>query len=130
MACWIGPSTCPGALISVSQLSATAFSQLSRNTLNSRSLSSPVREQPAIFDAEHADRNAALLDEVEHLRVRHAFVEAALEVGAAQLHRVEAAFLCGFKRLAERRGVDRPHVQREAAEFRSHSLLLSFVFRM
>src|SRR6185437_4934935 len=47
MASLIGPLTWPGALISVSQPSATAFSQDSLNTLSSRLLSSPVaKSQP------------------------------------------------------------------------------------
>ena len=65
----------------------------------------------------------ALLDEVDHLRVGHALIETALEVGAAQFDRVEAAALRRVERLGERRGVDRPHVEREAAEFRHYNFL-------
>ena len=56
------------------------------------------------------------LDEIEHLRVAHAGVEAALEIGAAQLDGVVAGLLGRIERGRQRRGVDRPHVQGEAPE--------------
>ncbi len=116
----IGPLIWPGALINILHLSATAFSQdFAKNTEQPLALVTGG-EQPAVFDTEHADRNAAGADQVEHLLVAHAGVEAALEVGAAQFHRVEAALLCRIERGLERRGVDSPHMQGEPPEFFAH----------
>jgi hypothetical protein len=95
------------------QPSATAFSHDSRNTPNNRLLSSPV--------AKHADRNAGLADEIEHLRVAHAGIEAALEVGAAQFDRVKAGDARGIERGRQRRGVDGPHMQRQPAKLFRHA---------
>ena len=84
-------------------------------------------EQPAIFDAEHADRNAAFADEIEHLRIAHAGIEAALEIGAAQFDRVEAPDARRIERRRQRRGVDRPHMQSEPAKLFRHALVLRYV---
>src|ERR1035441_792473 len=84
-------------------------------------------EQPAIFDAEYADRNASLGGQVERLRVAHAGIEATLEIGAAQFDRVEAALFCRIERGGERRGVDGPHMQSEAPELLTHDRSISFV---
>src|SRR5579875_4053816 len=60
-------------------------------------------EQPAIFDPEHAHRHAAALDELDHLAVAHAGLEAALEVGASKLDRVETCRLGGGATVGKRR---------------------------
>ena len=87
------------------------------------------REQPAIFDAEHADRNAAFLDQVEHLRVAHAGIEAALEIGAAQFDRVVAGLFGRIERGRERRRVDRPHMQGETPELFRHCCISAFILQ-
>ena len=116
MASAIGPCTGPGALISILQPSATAFSHDSRNTPNSRLLSSPVaNSQPYSTPSTPTGMPAA--DQIEHLRVAHAGIEAALEVGAAQFDRVKAGDAGGIERGRQRRGVDGPHMQRERPNF-------------
>ena len=116
----IGPFTWPGALISIGQPSATAFSQDFAEHLEQPLALLAGGEQPAIFDAEHADGNAAGADQVEHLLVAHAGVEAALEIGAAQFDGVEAALFGRVERGLQRRRIDGPHVQGETPEFLRH----------
>src|SRR6202040_966476 len=77
-------------------------------------------EQPAIFDAEHTDGDAAIVDQVEHLLIAHAGGETALEISAAQLDGVKAGAAGRIERGRKRRSVDRPHMQRQAPEFVRH----------
>src|SRR5262249_9101893 len=79
-----------------------------------------VGEQPAIFDTEYADRNAAVADQIQHLFVAHSGVKTALEIGAAQFDRVKAGFTRRVERGRERRRVDRPHMQSKTPKFFGH----------
>jgi hypothetical protein len=74
------------------------------------------RKQPAVFAAERADRDPRGANEVQHLTVLHALLEAAHEIEPAQLDRVEASGARGGERMLERRGVDRPGVQRQTSK--------------
>ena len=74
-------------------------------------------ENPAVFAAQRADRDFGGTHHVEYGVVRHSPFIAALEVGAAQFDRIEAAVARGLDRDIERRGVEGPSVQRKPAEW-------------
>ena len=63
--------------------------------------------------SEQANRQAAVAHQVEHRLIGQAGFGAALEVNAAQLHRVPAGAARGGERIAKRRGVHGPGVQGE-----------------
>ena len=109
----------------MSQPSATAFSHDLAEHLEKPLALIAGGEQPAIFDPEHATGNAALFDEVEHLRIAHAGIEASLEIGSAQLDCVIACLLGGIERGGKRRRVDRPHMQGKTPKFLRHSFNVS-----
>ena len=68
----------------------------------------------------HGKALAQVHDEVEHLRIAHAGLEASLEIGAPQLDCVVAGKLSGVERGGERCGVDGPHMQGEPPELFTH----------
>ena len=70
-------------------------------------------EEPAVLSAEDAQRDAALTDHIDHLGARLTAREALHEIAATQLDRVETAEFRRIQRRRQRRGVDRPGVERQ-----------------